>query len=374
MNDFVLPDYGGSALCNLLPGVSAALAGREHSMALPVARKYVLLLVDGLGYELLEQYRAHADHLARLTRRRLTCSIPSTTATSLTSLGCGRPPGTHGVVGYSFYDPTVAKVVNALTWENGPSDLAAFKQVDTVFESLGGSRSAAVTLERFSGSALTQLAFAGTRLVPRPSDENDVSGVVAKVRAALAEHDLVYCYERLLDHAGHSHGVGSWQWLEQLEKVDDLVVGLTTLTGDDVCLLVTGDHGMVNIPANRRIVAEDFDELAGFRQIAGEGRMRQLYCSDPANLTAAWQRFLGERAEVVRKEQAIERGWFGAEITERSAQRIGDVLVAMREDWAVMTRSFAKEFSMVGMHGSLTPAEMYVPLCVSGGVVRAVVG
>jgi hypothetical protein len=40
------------------------------------------------------------------------------------------------------------------------------------------------------------------------------------------------------------------------------------------------------------------------------------------------------------------------------------VLVAMRTDWAVMTRQFPRELSLVGMHGSLTAAEMTVPLFV----------
>ena len=297
----------------------------------------------------------------------LTCSVPSTTATSLTGLGCGTWPGRHGVVGYTFLDPATDKVLNALSWEGGPKRLGPFKLAPTVFESLAaaGIGSAAVSLSRFAGSALTGLAFGGTDHFG-VDNESDPASVVELVTRALDGHRVVYCYERLLDHAGHGWGVGSWQWLEQLARVDDLVSTLRAALDEDVCLLVTGDHGMVNVPSEHRIVAEDHPELLGFRHIAGEGRFRQFYCDDAPALKAAWSRFLGERGDVVLKEEAVEAGWFGPTLGDRAAARIGDVLVAMRGDWAVMTRTFPREFDLVGMHGSLTAQEMLVPLLVMG--------
>lgn len=367
--EFVAPRYGDDALCNVLPSIMSRLEGSAGRIEIPAAHKYVVLMVDGLGWNILRSHASHAERLASYEARILTCSVPSTTACSLSSLGCGVPPGQHGVVGYTFLDPEVGAVINALTWERGRDDIPSFRQVSTRFEQLvdAGRPSAAVTLARFEGSALTQTAFAGTRLVARPDDETDVDATVACVAEALAGHDVVYCYQRLLDHAGHTHGVGSWQWLEQLEAADDLAAGLAALTGDDVCLLVTGDHGMVNVPLARRIVAEEEPTLAGFTHIAGEGRLRQLYGDDPRSLAASWARHLGERALVVRREEAIDAGWFGAEVTRRTASRIGDVLVAMRDDWAVMSTAFAKELTLVGMHGSLTPDELLVPLLAVGG-------
>jgi hypothetical protein len=41
------------------------------------------------------------------------------------------------------------------------------------------------------------------------------------------------------------------------------------------------------------------------------------------------------------------------------------VLVALRGDWAIMTSAFPREYTLIGMHGSLTPAEMLVPLLVA---------
>ncbi|MGH3446566.1 MAG: alkaline phosphatase family protein, partial [Nocardioidaceae bacterium] len=104
-----LPSYGRSSLAEVVPSAVAALgvAGWANSLALPPADSTVVLLVDGLGWELL---RAHADDAPYLSSLAadgapITCGVPSTTVTSLTSLGTGLPPGSHGVVGFTSRVP-----------------------------------------------------------------------------------------------------------------------------------------------------------------------------------------------------------------------------------------------------------------------------
>lgn len=365
-----LPRYGDNALVNVLPSIAARLTGGQPVLDLPAAARYVVLLVDGLGWHQLRTYADHATTLAGLmpSGEVLTCSVPSTTATSLTSLGCGAPPGEHGVVGYSFLEPSVGRVINALTWEGGPDDIDDFTQQPTVFQRLGASGipSAAVTLERFAGSALTRIAFGGTRHFP-VSDEGDIEHVAELLVGALSDSNVVYCYERMLDHDGHGFGVGSWQWLDRLGMVDDLAAHLLESLPSDVCLLITGDHGMINVPVTSRVVLEDERLLTGHTFVAGEPRFRHIHGSDPAALQRAWRTCLGERAVVLRREEAIGAGWFGPRVLGKSVARIGDVVAAMTEDYAVMSNTAPREFGLVGMHGSLTPEEMEVPLLISGG-------
>lgn len=364
-DDFVMPRYGDAALSSLLPSIEARIAGDTPVLDIPKASRYVVFLVDGLGWYPLEAHADHADTLAgRLSSATaLTCSVPSTTATSLTSMGCGTPPGQHGVVGYTFLDPARDQLLNALSWEGGPEDVSSFRCHDTAFQRLAsaGTPTGAVSLARFASSALTQLAFEGTEHLG-VTREGDSEHFIDLVRQSLTENHVVYCYERMLDHDGHGHGVGSWQWLERLVQVDEVVAELAAQLPPDTCLLVTGDHGMVNVPDDRKIVAEDEAALRGCRHIGGEARFRQLYCEKPARVAAAWSEFLGERAHVVTRNQALDAGWFGPTVDRRVVPRIGDVLVAMRQDWGVMTTAFPGEFSLVGMHGSLTAEEMVVPL------------
>lgn len=370
--DAELPAYGHSTLADLSRSIAAKMgAGGEDRLGLPDADRYILLLIDGLGRRQLLAHRADAPNLAELAERRrtLTAGVPSTTATSLSCLGTGLPPGQHGVVGYSFRGPR-GRVMNALTWEGAPSPELIYSGT-TLFTRLAdaGVTTTNVSLARFEGSGLTRATLGGAETFSGVVREDDFTGRIAQIcrGTASGERSFVYAYERSLDHTGHSLGVASGKWRHTLRVVERFVVDMRAALDDDVCLVVTGDHGMIDVPSWHRIIADDHRELmAKVDLLAGEARARQLYTSRPDLVAARWRAHLGERAWVLSRSEALDAGLFGV-VDDRVADRIGDVVVLMRGDWAVMTRGLPKEMSLVGMHGSLTPDEMEVPLCVTGG-------
>lgn len=375
-DEFVLPRHGHSTLSDLLPAIGAHLGVPgclDDALGLPSTSRYVVLLVDGLGHHLLRGSLRHAGYFSELfgDAMTLTSGVPSTTATSLTCLGTGLEPGQHGMAGYSFLDPTGSHAMNALTWEGGPPDPVAFQPRQTMFEraAAAGVEVSAVGPARFETSGLTTAALRGPDF--RAADESaPADRIEAAVEASrLGERSLVYVYERSLDHTGHGKGVASRQWLETLGAVDSFASELREALDDEVCLLVTGDHGMLDVPPERHVLVEDHAALLrGVELFAGEGRLRQLWVADaggpgPERVARRWALELGERAHVVTRDEAVADGWFGR-VDDRVRSRFGDVLVAMRQDWAVMSRALERELSLVGQHGSLTQQEMMVPLLV----------
>ena len=156
----------------------------------------VVVLVDGLGLELLRERRGHAPTLRSWLAeadggsgpgpRAVTC-LPTTTAAALTTLGTGAAPGVTGVVGYSVLTPRIdrarlvsgppgpSRVLCLITWEGGDApDPAVWQDVPTIFERLrrpggsggsgaeradsAGAPAPAVTIgpARFAGSGLTR--------------------------------------------------------------------------------------------------------------------------------------------------------------------------------------------------------------------------
>ncbi len=367
----VLPRYGTATLVDLLPSMGAHLGVpgcRDDALGLPPAERYVVVLVDGLGWNLLRRFAREAPYLSSLLggARPMACGVPSTTVTSLSSLGTGLTPGQHGMVGYSWRVPGTGEIVNALTWESAlpPRDA---QPEPTMLEraAAAGVAVSTVSLSRFEGSGLTEAALRGADFIGVDDDHSSDAWLDRAVQAAArGRRSLVYAYERHLDHTGHVQGCDSAAWIRQLVAVDRRLEALRERLPDDVALVVTGDHGMVDIPMTHRLLAEDEPALmAGVSALAGEGRFRQLYVDrEPvAAVAARWTQRLGRRAWVRTREEAVQEGWFGS-VSERNRPRYGDVLVAMRDDWAVMTRQVPREFTLVGMHGSLTPAEMLVPL------------
>lgn len=371
----VLPDFTGRCLTNVFGSVAASIgvAGHDDPIGLPPLRRWVVLLVDGLGWHNLRAEPRLAPYLNGLVAddRPATVSAPSTTITSLTSLGTGVAPGQHGMVGYTFRLPGAkGAVLNALTWRL-PHSPRTVQPVPTLLQRLEDELAVTtVSLARFADTGLTEAALRGGRFQPVVNEDDAAerrAGVVAAATAA--DRTLVYAYERRLDMIGHTDGWDSDVWRNQLAVVDHEIASLRAALPADVGLLVTADHGMVDVPGDRMVVMEDHPELAaGVDCIAGEGRFRQLYCDhEPAAAVAArWQDWLGARAWVRTRDAAVEEGWFGP-VDDAVRARIGDVLVAARDETAVMTRTLSQELTLVGMHGSLTPQEMLVPMVVVTG-------
>ena len=372
--EMVVPAYQSTTLGELMPSIGAHLGVpgcTEDAYGLPQSARYVVVLIDGLGWNLLRRAILAAPFFASLLggAQPITSAVPSTTVTSLGSLGTGQPPGQHGLVGYTSRVPGSGEILNGLTWE---SDLAptVYQSKPTFFERArdAGVAVTSVALARFQGTGLTEAALRGASFVPFSDESAEELRIALIAEAAMrGDRSVVYAYQRELDHYGHVHGCSSADWLQQLARIDAMCERLRVALPPQVTVIITGDHGMVDIPAAQRILAEDDPALmAGVTALAGEARFRQLYVDqEPARRVAdRWRGRLGELAWVRTRDEAIDEGWFAA-IDDQLRERWGHVLVALRGDWAVMTNAFPREYTLIGMHGSLTPAEMLVPLLVA---------
>ncbi|HEY9291671.1 MAG TPA: alkaline phosphatase family protein [Microlunatus sp.] len=370
--EMIRPSYQRSTLADLMPSIGAHLGvpGCDDILGLTPADRYVVVLVDGLGWHLLRRAVRNAEYLTSLLgdARPITAGVPSTTVTSLTSLGTGLAPGEHGMAGYTSRVPGLDQVLNALYWDV-PITPESYQPRPTMFARAAeaGVRVSSVSPAHFANSGLTKAAQRGAEFIGYAASSSDHERAELITRAAMrGDRSLVYAYERDLDHCGHSRGCESPDWLDVLTQIDRRLGLLRDRLPDEVRMIITGDHGMVDIDAGQRIIAEDEPELlVGVDAIAGEARFRQLYVDrdNPHLVAARWADLLGDRAWVRTRNDAIDDGWFGP-MDDRVVERFGHVLVALRDDWAIMTRTQPREASLVGMHGSLTPAEMTVPLLV----------
>jgi hypothetical protein len=368
----VLPRYGDRSLADLLPSVLGALGlpGEENVLGLPQASRYCVLLVDGLGWNLLKSHPVQTPFLSSLPGREVTCGVPSTTATSLTSLGTGLPPGRHGVLGYTTRVPGRDEIFNALKWEPR-LDPATYQPHPSLFERAhrAGVLAAVLGERRFRETGLTKAALRGPF---RAADSYGERVAVAAEQTRAGDSALVYVYDSDLDHTGHQSGCRSAAWRHQLVMVDRFAEELYDALPDDAVLIVTGDHGMVDVPPEHRVDVGDHPALCdGVSLIAGEARFRHVYTRDgdhsnAADVRATWAQVLGpDHAMVVTREEAVDLGWFGA-VENRVLDRIGDVVANVHGRCAVEHRGvFPVETKLVGLHGAISADEMLVPLLTS---------
>src|SRR5699024_8282556 len=129
---------------------------------------YVVFLVDGLGHELLASHADAAPYLHSLLdgSTPATAGVPSTTATSLTSLGTALPPGAHGVVGFTSRIPGTDDLLNALLWRQGvaPTPWRPLPTYDARRRDAGVAVTV-VNMREFAGSGLTVAPSRGVDFV-----------------------------------------------------------------------------------------------------------------------------------------------------------------------------------------------------------------
>ena len=372
----VKPRYGEASLADVLPSVLSCLhvPGARDSLQLEYVlhdiRTVVVLLVDGLGHQLLSVARRSAPTLAALADGApvLTAGFPTTTPTSLTTLGTGAPPGSHGVVGFFLRVPGTDRILNHIHWHDDPDPLR-WQPLSTQFDlaRAAGVTPWVVSRPEFDGSGLTRAAFRGSRYVAAADIDVTAERVIELARSARGR-TLIYTYDPQVDSYGHLYGVGSPQWHRAIADVDHLVTILLERLPRGAALVVTADHGQINVPPGSRTDLDADPRLrVGVDVVAGEPRVRYLHTAPGAldDVIATWSSVLGDAAVVMPREQAVAEGWFGP-ISDEHLQRVGDVVVMCTGDHVVLATKTdpAPVATFVGFHGAATPAEMYIPLLI----------
>jgi len=363
-----VPNYGEGTLPDLATSLLASLGvgGEPNPLDLPATRRACLLIVDGLGWELLRDHPAAAPFLSELTMtgRALTAGFPATTVTSLSSLGTGLPPGQHGMLGYQVAVPGTGRLLNGLRWDDRVDPLS-WQPSPSIYQR---AAAAGVDAYRVAARGLEKTGFSIAAMRGATYRAADSLGaLVAQAAGALGGSDrsLVTVYHAELDGTGHGFGAQSEAWFYQLAHVDKLAEQLASALPANTTMYVTADHGMVDASADERIDADTTPELReGVALLGGEPRARHVYARPgaAADVLAAWREVLGPRAWVSSRQEAIESGWFGP-VDPRFTARIGDVVAAPAGPWAIVaTKAERLESSLIGMHGSLTPGDQFVPL------------
>lgn len=361
-----------NSLADVMPSVFALLGGPGDDRIglaerLGSPRRVVVLLVDGLGYHLVPAAGQWSALLADAAAGRigslaeLQSGLPSTTPVSLASLATGVPAGEHGIVGFTVRVPGTDRVLTHIRWRDDPP-VSTWAPMPTLFSraAAAGVTSAAVLPAEFAGTGLTRAVYGGARFVALSRGDDPVAALVS------ADADVVLGYSSAVDTAMHLHGLTSPQWGAAVARAGRLIERLRAALPADTALLVTADHGGLDVPASSRLdLADNVDLRSGVRIVAGEPRFRYLHTADgaAADVHAVWTEVLGHRADVLTRDELIDSGLLGT-VRAEFAPRIGDLVAICRDDFAIFAREHEpKEVSaLIGLHGARTDVETAVPL------------
>lgn len=363
--DPVLPDLDGPCLTSVIPGILLNEPGRRPEwFATPLqnAQRVVLLVLDGLGWEQWQDHRETTPRLAAMSGSAITTVAPSTTATALTSLVTGAAPLQHGIVGYRMDMGDM--VMNSLTWSGHRPGERRRDLRDTYLPR------AVQPVPSFCGRVvpvITRAEHADTGFTDAHLGTCDFRGwrasssIPVEIRVALdAGADFVYAYYDGVDKIAHERGFGR-HYEAELRATDRLVGDVLDALPSGTTLVVVADHGQVQTGDD--LIELDRDVLALVDHQSGEGRFRWLHArrGRAAELMTAAERYASV-AWVVSRESVLADGWFGRAADPSVVRRLGDVALVPFGTSSFEDPDDTGAFPLVCRHGSLTSAEMLVPL------------
>ena len=383
----ILPEYHAGSIVNLMASLIAARGGEPtdygplpglDASRLRNATNLVLLVVDGLGYDYLVRVGAGGALHAHL-QGHITTVFPSTTATAITTFLTGTAPQQHALTGWFMHFKELGDVIAVLPLtprHGGPSlaksgvDPAALFGHVPVFD-LMNVRTYAVLPKRIVDSEFN-VAHSGRAERRSYRSLKRFFKTITEILRAGDHPKYVYAYWSELDAIAHEHGMASRPAASHFAEFDAAFgAWLKTIAGSDSLIVVTGDHGFVDSAPDQLIELERHPALAETLVLPLCGDRRVAYCYvDPAK-RGQFERYvraeLSDFAILMESDALIAQGYFGLGSPHpRLSERIGDYALLMKGQYAIKDWvPGERKYSHIGLHGSVSREEMYVPLVVA---------
>ena len=398
--EFVQPNYQNGSIANV-PATTAALFDVPFEGLPPLpevfwrplfggVKRVITLLIDGFGWNLLQKERPFLNPLLQQAQvvNQITSIFPSTTVAALSSLWTGVGPAQHSMVGLSLFFEEYGTIGQMLkftpTFGSYPDALIEAGLEPENFLKWPG------LAEQLAASGIPTHSFKGRDLVDTALSKMHGRGVTGEHGVLTHSHMFVQMRQLLEEKSGEtmyisaylpmvdmlSHGYG-WNDENVAAELQSIITGLQThfLEGlsaparRGTVLLILADHGQIVTPVEEQITIEDHPELQKmlFMKPAGEPRVLYLYTKHGRQQEAMdyINQQLGHAMIAWPAAQALEAGIFGpAPHAESAIDRIGDVVVAMREGYSLFGSRVNEHENlswMRGRHGGMSAAEMIVP-------------
>ena len=369
MADFVL-------MTTMLPAISpralnlkdvflsaeASVLGEPNAMNLPKASSSIVVMIDGLGFENLNDAKS-GFMLRNLSETDFAhCGFPSTTASSIASFATGLDASAHGLFGYSIYDRSSNELVNLLTGLDRFSILDYFK--GSPLSERARVPIHAVTLAAYENSGFTRATMhqANHHFEAEIADRFEVALRLTREEPGC----LVYLYVPELDKEAHRSGVNSSQWRDVFDIVERAVQMLAAKVAKGVGVVVTADHGIIDVPQTNHVYLDEMPDLEGqLLSVCGDPRAPFIYLSEAAaapKIAALLSERFGDDASVVTPELLVQTNYWNPLILEE-ADLMPDLVILALGEIAIFHRQFSKPASLrvIGQHGSITDKETKVP-------------
>lgn len=360
--DISLPDYDKSIL-NLSCSILKHFGVKPEHPTLPQAdqilnknyKHVVVILLDGLGMNILHQHLYYKDFLPRNLLIEYSSVFPSTTTASTTTFLSGKSPIEHGWLGWDVYFEQEDKIITCFsnTLKNSKTLASDFHVAHKYlpYENI-------ISKINKQGKAKANLIFP---FGPDPyPDFNDWIDAIKKT-CLLKEKTFTYAYWENPDHALHFKGTQSNDVTKILEEINSKLSILCESCKDTV-FFITADHGHTDVV--NTFLEEDYPQINKMllRETSIEPRAVSFYVKPKyiKEFPSVFNDSFGKDFILLTKEEILEKKLFGPGTPNQNLTGIGDYVAIACNNKIILQNRKCKQFK--SHHAGLTNNEMRIPL------------
>lgn len=295
----------------------------------------VFVLLDGLGLNVFDRLAA-GSFLKTHFKRALNATCPSTTACALTTIATAEYPSQHGVVGWFTHLPSHALTATILPFQERfsaqPLVQRGIHPRDVVPLPVVASRMrrkvltvtpAAIANTPYNDWSRGGTPGAGYQTIPQAID------LIDSTISQATQPTYIHLYLPEIDTVCHKLGVENPSVVSEVMRIDQELGRLASSLSGRSRIVVTADHGLIDVPVERQTLLFSGDSLLELLRVppTGDARMPIFHVRDGEHESFSHQareRF-SDRMIFLPTAECQRLELFGpSPLSEATRQRLGD--------------------------------------------------
>lgn len=379
-----LPDYQESSIVNLMSSLSGALGTSVNDYAelpslgsddLVGSRNIVLLVIDGLGYNYLRNF-GQGSVMHKYLRAKLTSVFPSTTATAITTFMTGLAPQQHGLTGWFTYLKELGCItavlpfrprVGANRFDSNSIDIHRLYDHKPFFELIDCN--AFVVAPEWIIHSEFNTVHSGSALLYGYNSLGECFDNIETIVKKSTDKKYIYAYWPDFDRLSHDMGCHSEKVNRHFAELDEAFEHLIhKLEGTDTTVIVTADHGFIDTEVSKIIHVHEHMPIQQALVMPLSGEPRASYCYVHPHQEQEFIDYITTELaycmDIKASHVLVAEGYFGkGKVHPKLHERIGHYTLLMKDNYIIKDQlAGEKPFVHIGVHGGISPEEMFVPL------------
>ncbi|NCO11257.1 hypothetical protein CO038_02020 [Candidatus Pacearchaeota archaeon CG_4_9_14_0_2_um_filter_39_13] len=384
----VKPDYNGGGTLNLISSISEAAGNKTgypilnalHPEKLKDVKNIVFLLIDGLGYEFIKEYGKNTIFNENMIGK-MTTTFPSSTSAATTSLMTGQEPREHGMTAWHMFMKEIGTTIIPLPFvermgRKGIQDKIEIKGLFNLnpFTSRIKYNSYLVQHKEILDSDFTKAAVGKKTKRIGYNDMTDGLKKVRKIIKSNNKNKFIFMYYNKHDSLCHDYGTTHKKVQKHFKQMPGIIENFfKSIEGTGTIVVITSDHGHMDIHKDKRIHVEDHPEMKECLTMPLCGEARFAYCYVKPSKEKQFVQYIKNNLKyccnLYKSESLLNKGYFGIRKEKEHpniAHRIGDYIILMKDNYGIYDRPAynKREHYNIGDHGGLSRKEMIVPLII----------